>query len=273
MDTFGCGWKPRCVPSDAFNKIEKLVTGEYNHAIIDEIDWWRTEAKQDVFTFNKADVAVSLATANGMTVEGDNLVYAYSDFKITFLGNLKDLNRDTLLGIMKRHINQLASHFKGRITQYCVVNEYRTDPVWDKFNSIIGPDYVDVAFQTARDADPDASLYYNDAFNETMDLWAYEQTKNNTQRLKNKGLINAVGLQMVLIDAAKPPAKEKFIATMKSYGLPVIISSLNVYLTNVQGTDEERSKKKTSRCLHDGFRGRFRIWCLSRYLSMGRVRR
>src|SRR5689334_13368376 len=73
--------------------------------------------------------------------------------------------RDALLARMKDHIDTVVGRYKGRIKGWDVVNEalnedgsLRETP-WMK---IIGPDYIEKAFQYAHEADPAAELYYND---------------------------------------------------------------------------------------------------------------
>ena len=70
-----------------------------------------------------------------------------------------------LLARMKDHIAALVGRYKGRVKGWDVVNEalnedgtLRQSP-WFR---IIGPDYIEKAFQFAREADPAAELYYND---------------------------------------------------------------------------------------------------------------
>ena len=66
---------------------------------------------------------------------------------------------------METHIKTVMGHFRGRIGEWDVVNEAvaadgsRTPNVWQQ---VIGDDYVEKAFQFAREADPAAQLYYNE---------------------------------------------------------------------------------------------------------------
>jgi endo-1,4-beta-xylanase len=66
---------------------------------------------------------------------------------------------------MRTHITALVSRYRGRITEWDVVNEaievdgsYRHNIWYD----VIGPDYIELAFRFAHEADPDARLYLNE---------------------------------------------------------------------------------------------------------------
>jgi endo-1,4-beta-xylanase len=75
-----------------------------------------------------------------------------------------------LVTIMQNHINTVADRYAGRAYCWDVVNEAVSDddsnssqilkasPPW--YPAI--PNYIDIAFQTARAADPHAKLFYND---------------------------------------------------------------------------------------------------------------
>jgi len=114
----------------------------------------------------------------------------------------------------------------------------------DIFRRVIGDDYVDIAFQTARETDPSAILIYND-FNNHSPVGNYpdgERTQLSryiVQRLKDKGLVDGIGIQMHL-DGLRPPNKEEVIATMQSYGLPVYVSEFDVNLRRTKGSQEQR---------------------------------
>ena len=63
------------------------------------------------------------------------------------------------------HIRTVVGHYRGKVAQWDVVNEaiddqgQLRDSVWMR---VIGPDYIDLAFRWAHEADPDAKLFYND---------------------------------------------------------------------------------------------------------------
>ena len=73
--------------------------------------------------------------------------------------------RDQLLEILHDHIETVVGRYRGKVFAWDVVNEAvlangtPRDTIWLRK---IGPEYVKLAFQWAREADPDALLFYND---------------------------------------------------------------------------------------------------------------
>jgi len=149
---------------------------------------------------------------------------------------------------MKNHIREIMIHFKGKINLYGVVNESRTQEVlkpdgrpYDMFNVIIGESYIEEAFKVARETDPSAILIYNETFNETKQGDYYPRTKEIVDRLRAKGLIDGVGIQMHL-DGSSPPRKEDVIEAFRSYGIPVYLTEFDVDMSKVPGSAEERNE-------------------------------
>lgn len=68
----------------------------------------------------------------------------------------------------EEYIHSVLDHYRGKVYAWDVVNEaisdsdtlfYREDIDWFR---ICGPEYIEHAFVTAREADPDIKLFYND---------------------------------------------------------------------------------------------------------------
>jgi endo-1,4-beta-xylanase len=142
-------------------------------------------------------------------------------------------------------------HYKGKIFAWDVVNEAVDDnnkmreSVWYK---VIGPDYIEQAFRFAREADPDAKLFYNDYNTEGMGSKSgavYKMVKE----LKEKGVpIDGVGLQMHIGAApGEAPSAKALAANIKrlnDLGLEVHITEMDVKIQKLSGTDEEKFQKQ-----------------------------
>jgi GH35 family endo-1,4-beta-xylanase len=261
--------------------INALVVQEYNHAIIMEAGWSFTEFQEGVFDFTRADEATNLAIANGMTAEGDDLIYGGSNYDHSYMGSLETKLRSQglndeeikaeLESIVKKHITQVVSHFKGRIAEYSVLNEWRgiNTERPDFYSKLYGNDdeFVKMVFETARNADPNARLFYNDADMNTRSDYGYPFALQKIQMLANLGLIDAVGLQMTDIFVASPPNQSEVITTMQSWKLPLIVTSATFETQNVNGTDLEVQQKQAEvavqmlgACVKSGVCKDFRFW-------------
>lgn len=118
------------------------------------------------FNFDAADRFVEFGTENRMHIIGHTLIW-HSQAPIWFFtdndGN--DVSAEELTERMRNHIHTVVKRYKGRVHGWDVVNEaILDDGSWrkSKFYTILGEDFVRLAFQFAHEADPDAELYYND---------------------------------------------------------------------------------------------------------------
>jgi endo-1,4-beta-xylanase len=120
----------------------------------------------DRYNFSIADSMVNFAIANKMFIVGHTLIWHSQTPEWVFQDSLGNpLERDALLKRMKDHIFTVVGHFKGKVNGWDVVNEAVNEDGslrQTKWLSIIGPDYIEKAFEFAREADPGAELYYND---------------------------------------------------------------------------------------------------------------
>ena len=242
--------------------------------------WYGLEAKQGLLNFDNVDwhVARIKDSANNpdIIIRGHPLIWYSSNPKWFDDGQF---TRDEMITIMQDHVTALVGKYAGTITEWVVVNEpYRDIDIYAKQ---IGPEYIDLAFQAARAAAPSAILILNDVNNETptsttrgptstvTNGYAGENTQQTVEiirRLKNKGLVDGVGLQMHL-DGANPPSREDVIQTMKNYEIPVYVTELDVDLSDVTGTQQERFDIQADiygeileACLESGVCKSFTLW-------------
>jgi len=156
-------------------------------------------------------------------------------------------SRDELIGIMREHIQTVMNHYKGKVRSYTVVNEpYTYKSGVDFWYDRLGTEFIDIAFQFARETDPTAILILNDCCGNEVAGQRADFDYQTAKRLKGKGLIDGVGLQMHL-DGAKPPKKADVIANMKRFGeigVAIYVTEFDVDLTNVQGTQAERYERQ-----------------------------
>ncbi|MEU9349610.1 endo-1,4-beta-xylanase [Streptomyces griseoloalbus] len=127
-----------------------------------EMKWDAVEPSRGSFSFSRADQIVNHAQSRGMDVRGHTLVW-HSQLP----GWVSGLGATDLRSAMNNHITQVMTHYRGEIHSWDVVNEAfqdgnsgarRSSPFQDK----LGNGFIEEAFRTARAADPNAKLCYND---------------------------------------------------------------------------------------------------------------
>jgi endo-1,4-beta-xylanase len=132
---------------------------------------------------------------------------------------------------MKTHISTVVGHYKGKVDAWDVVNEaIEDDGSWrkTKFYEIIGEDYLKLAFQFAREADPDAELLYNDysMFHKGRRDAVVTMVKN----FQEEGIpIDGIGMQMHYgLDNLPLNRIEESIIAFGSTGLQVHVTELDI---------------------------------------------
>jgi autotransporter-associated beta strand protein len=219
------------------------------------------QPNQGQFSYGGADALVSLAQRNNMAIRGHCLVWHQqqpawlsSDGK----KNDKNWTRQQALDIMKNHITKVMTHFKGKVTEWDVVNEcldddqsiIRSNPdgytlrqtVWQR---AIGDDYIDSAFVYAHRADPSAVLYLNDYDVEYQGKAKSVAFRNLAMRLKNNDIpIDGVGLQCHF--SVGEVDSVKLAATVQRFGqdnLKCVITELDMGIPSTTSANLEEQAR------------------------------
>jgi endo-1,4-beta-xylanase len=164
----------------------------------------------------------------------------------------EEYSREELIGIMHNHIQTIMDRYRDRYPDKERFAWVVCEAVWafDGYRGYeqniwyrtIGPEYIKLAFNFAREADADAILVYNDYGNEVPGPKS-EAVYDLISDLKEEGTpIDVIGMQFHL-DAANPPNKEEIISNMRRFatlGVDVYVTELDVNLINLSGAKEEK---------------------------------
>eukprot|EP01124_Arcella_intermedia_P006193 TRINITY_DN1363_c0_g2_i1.p1 TRINITY_DN1363_c0_g2~~TRINITY_DN1363_c0_g2_i1.p1 ORF type:complete len:345 (-),score=28.77 TRINITY_DN1363_c0_g2_i1:53-1087(-) len=161
-----------------------------------------TEPSRNSFSFADCDAILNASRANGAAFRAHNLVWGVSNPAWLENGHFSP---DEKRAILVNHIQTLVQHYGSAPYCWDVVNEAVTDQsgstlfkpnIW--YPDV--PDYVDLAFKTARAAHPHVKLFYNDYSHASSTGWSAEKSNkvfNMIASMKNRGVpIDGVGFQL-----------------------------------------------------------------------------
>jgi endo-1,4-beta-xylanase len=130
--------------------------------------WEATEPQQGVHDWAAADRLVDFARAHRQKVRGHTLVWHNQNPAWV---TEQAFTPTQLREVLRKHIIDEVTHFRGKVWHWDVVNEiFNDDGTWR--DSIwlrnLGPGYVADAFRWAHQADPEVKLFLNDYNNEGL---------------------------------------------------------------------------------------------------------
>lgn len=133
-----------------------------------ELKWTSVHPGPKNFNFHDADVLVDWAEQNGMKIRGHNLLWLRPDRNSDWLNNYDFGSRPGTEAerLLREHVATVCARYGNRIFTWDVVNE-AIDPTTGRmrdmvFSRHLGDDCMDIVFDAARKACPQASLVYND---------------------------------------------------------------------------------------------------------------
>jgi endo-1,4-beta-xylanase len=219
--------------------LQRLVTEQYGMLVSEgELKWRALRPSRDSFDFSASDSLFAFAKKHGMLVRGHTLVWHNSvpDWLRPQTSTL-DVRQ-----LLVEHIRTVVGRYRGRVHSWDVVNEAilpadnQPDGLRKSFwYDAAGPDYIELAFRTAREADPNAKLAYNDYGVE------YDSDENAMRRQLVIALLRKLQASKVPLDAvgiqshikAGSPATighglREYIAAIREMGLEVYLTEMDV---------------------------------------------
>ncbi|MBP5319847.1 MAG: endo-1,4-beta-xylanase [Kiritimatiellae bacterium] len=191
------------------------------------------QPQEGVFRFDRADRFVAFGETNHMKIIGHTLIWHSQAPRWFFQSpDRGPLTKECLQERMKKHIQTVVGHYKGRVHGWDVVNEavedngsYRRSPFYNTFQS---DEFIKLAFRYAHEADPDAELYYND-------YGMFRRGKRETvarlvKAMKAEGIrIDGVGMQgHISLDRPSLEEYEASIRAFRECGVKVMFTELDV---------------------------------------------
>ena len=224
-------------------KYREVLIREFN-LLVPENAWKfnQIHPKRDRYNFTDVDALIDFAKANNMQMRGHPLVWHYSLPQWVEYGNY---TRDELIEILRNHIQTVVGRYRGQVAVWDVVNEIINrdgswrDTIWLRK---IGPEYIDMAFRWAHEADPQARLFYGDYSSEEVGQKSdgiYTMVAGMLQR----GVpINGIGFQAHLRLDYLPnlDSLAQNFERFNKLGLEVQFTELDITIHDSKGSKEER---------------------------------
>jgi endo-1,4-beta-xylanase len=222
-----------------------LLAREFNmYTAENEMKWDTLEPSQNGFNYGPGNQVFTRAQQNGARVRGHTLVW-HSQLPQWVL-NINDAN--TLRNAMHNHINGAMAgpngSWKGRIYTWDVVNEAFADSGAvgtlrsSKWTQLLGNNtgWIEDAFRTARAADPNAKLCYNDYNIDNATAAKTQGVLNMVRDFKSRGVpIDCVGLQSHFTGGSSYPSNyRQTLQNFAAAGVDVQITELDITNANAQ---------------------------------------
>jgi endo-1,4-beta-xylanase len=196
------------------------------------------------YNFTRADAMVEFAERHGMHFHGHNL--CWNHWLPSWVNST--LTRANAAHYLNEHITTVVKRYAGRVDSWDVVNEplgtwrnAQTGQPPRPWIDLIGPTYLDVAFYAAAAADAHALRVLNfdgleqSNWNEAARQQALTLVEGLLQR---KVPVQAVGLESHLsaTDAVENESQDRFIQAIRSLGLKILITELDINDTKIPGS-------------------------------------
>lgn len=229
----------------------RILAEQYNIVVAEnEMKWKTLRPGPDSFSFEAADALVAFAQKHKMKIRGHNFVWheAIPDWFSSYV------TKENAREVLTHHIMTVGSRYQGKIHSWDVVNEAvlpkdgRPDGLRKSpWMELLGPDYIEIAFRTARQADPHALLTYNEYGVEYDNEEEEERRRVTLQLLRKLKAANvpldAVGIQSH-IKAGSPYAIGKgirdYMQSVREMGLQIYVTELDVNEDDLPFNDIDR---------------------------------
>jgi endo-1,4-beta-xylanase len=259
-----------------------LVESQFNSIVAENVmKCALIHPKQNEYNFEQADSFVAYGVKHKMFIIGHTLLWHNQTPRWIFEDvSGKPANRDTLLKRLHDHIFTVVTRYKGRVNGWDVVNEALNEDGSlrkTKWFEIIGEDYIQKAFEFAREADPKAQLYYNDY---NIELPAKRAgTIKLIKNLQAKGVkVDGIGIQAHWhLDVPSLADVDSGIREFSSLGVKVMMTEMDINVLprpeNLQGANitDQFALTKESNPFPDAFPDSMQQILAKRYADLFKI--
>lgn len=163
--------------------------------------------QEGVWNWEKADKIANFCRENGIKLRGHCLCWhsQFADWMFTDKKG-KPVKKEVFYERLREHIHAVVNRYKDIVYAWDVVNEAMADDgrSWpgreqspyrqSRHFQLCGDEFIAKAFQFAREADPNALLFYNDY--SCVDPGKRERIYNMVKKMKDAGVpIDGIGMQ------------------------------------------------------------------------------
>ena len=204
-----------------------ILTREFNAVTPEnEMKWDATEPSQGNFTYANGDRILNQGISMGAKVRGHTLLWHSQE-----PGWAQSLSGTALRSAAINHVTQVATHYRGKIYAWDVVNEAFADggsgARRDSNLQRTGNDWIEAVFRAARAANPNAKLCYNDYNTDGVNAKS-TAVYNMVRDFKARGVpIDCVGFQSHL-GTGIPGDYQANLQRFSDLGVEVQITELDV---------------------------------------------
>jgi endo-1,4-beta-xylanase len=205
-----------------------------------DLKWWALQPRLDQpLDVSRAKRILAFAQKHHMKMRGHTLIW-HNNFPKGVDASV--ITRSNAQSTMRTYIHRVAGDFKGHISSWDVVNEAielkdgRADHLRQNlWLDALGPEYIDLAFHIAKEADPRAQRVYNDYHLEYAA--GFQEKKRHAflallDGFKQRNVpCDAVGIQAHLVAkhyAFDAKILRRFLQEISDRGFDILITELDV---------------------------------------------
>lgn len=237
------------VATSSESEYKSLIAQEFN-SVVGENDFkpgqLLTNAEEWAFDFSKADKLSAFAASHNMRLRGHTLIWGkfagmtYPKYWNKQIKEAVDPKKE-MTAIMTRYINTVMRRYKGKVSSWDVVNEPMDgiNLFPSPFTEALGEEYIDLAFNLARVADPDCELFLNEQINDYYGRDGQAFLALLRRLLRRNVPIDGVGLQTHNVKGLHNlEALTRYLRDIGDMGLKVEITELDVRLLLLKDTKD-----------------------------------